>query len=102
MNIKTYIRKIAKRNGWCRRGRTDTPLCYKSLKSTQIYLINGDSPPETRGKGYWKTNFTNGAFSKTLYTPSTLRIEVGIDWIAGAKTLSQWLTLSPISPYNRD
>jgi hypothetical protein len=32
---------------------------------------------------YLKTNFVgSGGFRKVLYTPSTLRIEVGAEWIA--------------------
>jgi len=50
---------------------------------TPIIIISGDSPPALAGLPYLKTNFCGrGGFRKTLYTPSTLRIEVGAEWIA--------------------
>ena len=48
--------------------------------STPIRVIPGDEPPTLVGKPYLKTNFQRGRFSRTLYTPSTLCIEVGEDW----------------------
>lgn len=61
------------------RGRTDriTSVTW----STHVVIIpNSDQAPIVCGLGYWKTNFRNGDFSKTLYTPSTFRIEVGENW----------------------
>jgi len=49
--------------------------------STPIRVIKGDQPPILEGKPYLKTNFQRGRFSRTLYTPSTLCIEVGEDWL---------------------
>ncbi len=43
-------------------------------------LPDSDSAPKLVGQPYLKTNFRRGGFSKTLYTPSTLAIEVGADW----------------------
>ena len=48
--------------------------------STPIKVVGGDDPPELIGAPYLKTHFRRGRFSRTLYTPSTLRIEVGEDW----------------------
>lgn len=46
-------------------------------RSTPVAIIEGDSAPKLLGKPYLKTQFRNGAFSKTMYTPSTLMILVG-------------------------
>lgn len=61
------------------RGRTDHPR-YVGW-NVPVEEVEGAAAPEVKGLPYWKTNFTaaNG-FSKTLYTPSTLRVEVGRDW----------------------
>jgi len=48
--------------------------------STPIRVVKGDQPPILEGKPYLKTNFQRGRFSRTLYTPSTLCIEVGENW----------------------
>ena len=48
--------------------------------STPIRVIKGDEPPVLVGEPYLKTHFSKGRFSRTLYTPSTLCIEVGEDW----------------------
>lgn len=48
--------------------------------STPIKFVDGDAPPELRGKPCLATNFRRGRFSKTLYTPSTLHVVVGRDW----------------------
>lgn len=62
------------------RGRTDHPRVI--TRSTPVEIVPGDSQPKIEGSGYWKTNFSNGrGFSRTMYTPSTLRIEVGEAWI---------------------
>lgn len=50
--------------------------------STPIEVVEGDSPPELVGQPYLMTTFRRGNFSKTLYTPSTLRVVVGRDWKA--------------------
>lgn len=48
--------------------------------STPIEIVDGDQPPELVGRPYLMTQFSNGAFSKVLYTPSTLKVIVGRDW----------------------
>jgi len=48
--------------------------------STPIRVVPGDEPPVLVGEPYLKTHFQRGRFSRTLYTPSTLCIEVGEDW----------------------
>jgi len=61
------------------RGRTDRATGVSV--STPVETVPGDSPPRLVGLPYWKTGFRNGAgFSKTLYTPSTLRVVVGENW----------------------
>jgi len=50
--------------------------------TTPIQVIPGDSEPVLIGQPFLKTNFVKGGFSKTLYTPSTLRVEVGEGWLA--------------------
>lgn len=60
------------------RGRTDYPR--RVNWSTPVVAIPGDSAPQVKGAGYWKTGFSNGTFRKVLYTPSTLRVEVGENW----------------------
>jgi hypothetical protein len=62
------------------RGRTDRVGRVRS--NTPVYLAeNKDQPPILRGAPYWKTGFSNGSFHKVLYTPSSLRIEVGLNWL---------------------
>lgn len=65
------------------RGRTDFPR--HTTMSTPVVFIDGNSAPQVKGLGYWKTTMRNGSFTKTLYTPSTLRIEVGFDWKNSSK-----------------
>ena len=48
---------------------------------TPIEVVEGDQAPTLCGQPYLKTTFRRGSFSKTLYTPSTLFIEVGAGWI---------------------
>jgi hypothetical protein len=48
--------------------------------STPIDVVEGNQPPELIGRPYLSTTFRRGSFSKTLYTPSTLRVIVGRDW----------------------
>jgi len=50
--------------------------------TTPIDIVPGDAVPELVGQPYLKTNFSRGGFSKTLYTPSTLRVEVGAEWLS--------------------
>lgn len=47
---------------------------------TPINYVPGDEAPQLKGQPYLKTNFTSGNFSRTLYTPSTLYVEVGENW----------------------
>ena len=49
--------------------------------STPIRVIKGNEPPALVGKPCLVTHYRRGRFSRTLYTPSTLRIEVGEDWL---------------------
>jgi hypothetical protein len=49
---------------------------------TPIRVVAGGESPNLVGQPYLKTTFRNGSFQKTLYTPSTLAIEVGSGWIA--------------------
>jgi hypothetical protein len=49
--------------------------------STPIELVAGDRPPKLAGKPCLVTNFRRGRFSRVLYTPSTLRIQVGEEWL---------------------
>ena len=61
------------------RGRTDGPT-YACWHTPVVTVPQSKEPPCVSGYGYWKTLFSNGAFSRTLYTPSTFRIEVGENW----------------------
>jgi len=47
---------------------------------TPIEFVDGDSAPILKGQPFLKTTFRRGNFSKILYTPSTLFIEVGRNW----------------------
>lgn len=55
---------------------------------TPVAVVPGDAPPKLVGQPYLKTTFRNGAFRKTLYTPSTLRAEVGVEWLLRQPTKS--------------
>jgi hypothetical protein len=48
--------------------------------STPIQIVEGNQPPELVGRPFLLTTFRRGSFSKTLYTPSTLRVVVGREW----------------------
>jgi len=48
--------------------------------STKIRVVPGDKPPTLVGKPCLVTHYRRGRFRKTLFTPSTLRIEVGEEW----------------------
>lgn len=48
--------------------------------STPIEIVDGNQPPELVGRPFLLTTFRRGSFSKTLYTPSTLRVIVGKEW----------------------
>jgi hypothetical protein len=53
--------------------------------ATPVDVIPGNAAPSLEGLPYLKTTFRNGPrFTKTLYTPSTLRATVGSDWLANA------------------
>jgi hypothetical protein len=44
---------------------------------------NSSAPPKLCGQPYLKTRFQNGNnFIKVLYTPSTLHVVVGAEWVA--------------------
>ena len=68
---------------------------------TPFVVTAGTKPPTLEGRPFLKTQFRNGAgFSKTLYTASTLRVEVGKDWLltyrriaqSGDEILNAWLS----------
>ena len=62
------------------RGRTDGSAAV-TWATPVVIIPDSIQPPTLEGLPYWKTHFSNGAgFSKTLYTPSTMRIEVGENW----------------------
>lgn len=49
---------------------------------TPVIVEEGTNPPKLLGNPYLKTNFSNGkGFSRTLYTPSTLYVTVGREWL---------------------
>lgn len=99
MKIETFIRSLLvgqRKSGG--RGRTDRPT---GPARAPIVIVPGNAKPELKGLPYWKTRFKTRGFSKVLYTPSTLRIEVGEDWIGKATTRDEWFRLSPESPYNK-
>jgi len=49
-------------------------------RSTPIRVVEGDGSPILVGQPCLKTHFKRGRFWRILYTPSTLRIEVGEAW----------------------
>lgn len=50
--------------------------------STPVDIVEGNEKPRFVGLPFLKTNFKSGnGFSKVLYTPSTLRVVVGSDWL---------------------
>ena len=60
------------------RGRTDRACgIYPSIP---VKILDGESEPTLCGLPHWKTGFSRNGFSKVLYTPSTLRVEVGLNW----------------------
>jgi hypothetical protein len=59
-------------------GRSQNVAAFSN--STPIEIVDGDRPPELVGRPFLLTTFRRGAFSKTLYTPSTLRVLVGREW----------------------
>jgi hypothetical protein len=64
------------------RGRTDGRTSV-TMSTPVIVIPDSTQAPTVKGLGYWKTNFSGpNGFSKTLYTPSTFRIEVGANWKA--------------------
>ena len=61
------------------RGRTDRT--GRAHSTIPVEVVDGDCQPRLTGLPYWKTTVRNGPnFSRTLYTPSTLRVVVGRDW----------------------
>ena len=89
MNIIEITPKIAKAIRSAVSGQKNYICIGRSRNSaaagsgTPIIVTTGGSAPRLAGLPYLKTNFVGGGgFRKTLYTPSTLRIEVGAEWIA--------------------
>ena len=77
------VRRMVRAAAWgyyatIRRGRSEHTASV--TWSTPIRVVPGDEPPVLVGEPYLKTHFQRGRFSRTLYTPSTLCIEVGEDW----------------------
>jgi len=77
------VRRMVRTAAWgyyttIRRGRSEHTASV--TWSTPIRVVPGDEPPVLVGEPYLKTHFQRGRFSRTLYTPSTLCIEVGEDW----------------------
>ena len=62
-----------------------------------IKIVEGDKPPELLGKSYYYTNKSGGLifhpaayrlkYGKPIYRPSTIRVEVGSDWLLNNFTL---------------
>jgi len=76
--VRAYLRSVGARRTIAI-GRSSNSAGVGS--QTPIYLVDGDSPPQLLGLPYLKTQFSNGrGFSMTLYTPSTLYVEVGVQW----------------------
>ena len=78
------VRRMIRAAAWgyyatIRRGRSEHTASV--TWSTPIRVVPGDEPPVLVGEPYLKTHFQRGRFSRTLYTPSTLCIEVGEDWL---------------------
>jgi hypothetical protein len=56
-----------------------------------IQIVNGDDPPKLKGRGYYFTNKRGDeiyhpnayrrAWGKPIYNPSTIRVEVGSNWL---------------------
>lgn len=81
LNFRRAVRaNFLGRRIYAGRGRTD--YARRITHSTPVVVVpESSAAPEVKGSGYWKTTFRNGPnFARTLYTPSTLRIEVGADW----------------------
>lgn len=85
------------------RGRTDSHICRSHARVAPLVMVDGGDEPKLTGLPYWKTCFSRRGFSKTLYTPSSLRLLVGRDYMPDpAQPLSEWLASSERSPLNRD
>ncbi len=68
------------------RGRSNNRAGFGSR--TPIDLVDGHEPPRLEGAPHLKTTFRNGPrFTRTLYTPSTLRAVVGRGWLAQAEAM---------------
>jgi hypothetical protein len=94
MKIIEITPKVAKTIRAAVRGQRKSICMGRSYNSagagsgTPIIVTEADSAPLLAGLPYLKTNFVGrGGFRKTLYTPSTLRIEVGARWIAAQASL---------------
>ena len=49
-------------------------------RNARVDVVPGAADPQLCGEPYLKTSFVRGKFSKILYTPSTMCIEVGENW----------------------
>lgn len=69
---------------WHCRGRTDR-AAYVTHNTPVVFAQDNNQEPKLVGAPYWKTGFSNGNFHKILYTPSTLKITVGKNWLENQK-----------------
>jgi hypothetical protein len=76
---RAYVIAAGTRRGGGR-GRSDRSV--GATWSTPVKFVPGAEVPRLEGLPYWKTTIWKGSFSRTLYTPSTLRIVCGADWTA--------------------
>ena len=82
-SIARILTKAKDHTAYIGRGRSCNTATWRSAP---LVIVSGKSGPKLCGQPYLKTNFQGkGGFQKTLYTPSTLCIEVGADWIPFAK-----------------
>ena len=75
--VRAYLRAINATSSICI-GRSSNRCGVGTC--TPIKYVRGGDAPRLKGQPYLKTQFYNGRFSKTLYTPSTLYVEVGENW----------------------
>jgi len=75
--VRAYLRAINATSSICI-GRSSNRCGVGTC--TPIKYVRGEDAPRLKGQPYLKTNFSRGSFSKTLYTPSTLYVEVGENW----------------------
>ena len=90
INVNTDISSLLKK--WIREiagARNNCP----------VRIVKGDSPPTLLGKGYHYTNKSGNiirhlnaykkAWGKPIYVNSTIRVEVGADWLLTGLTFKK-------------